>query len=534
MNVVSRRKFLYQSSAFFTGILGGCCSVSKGIIQSAPLSSTTSLFDSSGNQVKDARVPVIDAHAHFFNASDINAIGYLSGPIMTDLPLDPNLREILRILVRVLEGVGRTFPPSAIEEWEWLNSVESKMKKTGVSDGSSGQNILREEFSKRDDLIVEMLAKRLSNTDFLERYYAQVNSLLIAPLDVTEKVSIEELIRRDISYEPGVHALGYERALGQAAFKEKHPSGLLGFLASMFRYRLQNVYQHWVGYSRDSKETKTVHACGAMVDFDRWLDGCDEPYSPIENQILLFERIAKISGGYLVPLVSFNPWTALKKGEQYKSVIADAIRGRGFRGAKIYPQIGYAPGGNGNNQYSGGRGTPDPVKIQEQLNWLYRLCLKYDVPIMAHADNSKGKIPQYSNLGSPEDWTKVAEQSEFKYLKVNAGHFGHQGSGWNSGFKFLMRNHINFHADTGFWDELMEAEPSSLERVTSILNDERISSKLMHGSDWFMLTSKRTDWYEYNDKIYGVMKSLINEGSLSAQGVRDYFYGNAASLFKLA
>jgi hypothetical protein len=83
---------------------------------------------------------------------------------------------------------------------------------------------------------------------------------------------------------------------------------------------------------------------GAFVDFDHWL-------TPLlrtahEDQIKLHQLLSQLSGGYMLPLVAYNPWSDVLDNGKTLQRILDALDRRGFVGVKIYPPNGFRPYGN--------------------------------------------------------------------------------------------------------------------------------------------------------------------------------------------
>ncbi len=68
-------------------------------------------------------------------------------------------------------------------------------------------------------------------------------------------------------------------------------------------------------------------------------------------------------------------------------------------------------------------------------------------------------------LGGPKGWENIANQPEFKDLRVNMSHFGgsftKQGTTnqWTEDFAYLIKRAKNrrFYGDLGYWNELRGA-----------------------------------------------------------------------------
>ena len=94
----SRREFLRVLGLSGVGMASGCCVTAPSIPETSSGLSAGLLAEDPAAFITAARtgIPAIDAHAHFFNASDIQAAGYLAGPIANDAP--ESLRKLIDIL----------------------------------------------------------------------------------------------------------------------------------------------------------------------------------------------------------------------------------------------------------------------------------------------------------------------------------------------------------------------------------------------------------------------------------------------------
>ena len=115
----SRREFIRLLGLSGLGLVSGCCATAKHITEAgAALSAGLLAEDPAAFNNAALGIPAIDAHTHFFNASDMQAAGYLSGPIANEGP--ESLRSLIDILHPVVELMARKFAPSAYKEFHYL------------------------------------------------------------------------------------------------------------------------------------------------------------------------------------------------------------------------------------------------------------------------------------------------------------------------------------------------------------------------------------------------------------------------------
>lgn len=525
----TRRAFLRTALASSSLIyFGGCCNFRRPP-QISPASNRGVTFDNFLSTKKlfpnrENFRPAIDAHSHFFNATDIQAGGYLAGPVASEWGINGPLMEAGGAIV---DGLARRIAPSAFAEYQYLDALEARTKnRLGID---IYRNLDRD-IAIQNKLIARELFKELDKTDFPEIYRSNTRSLRASNgnFDYSEALILRVLNDNRIPIK------ATSRLKSRDAVQARASLSIFTFLGIMLSYRTHNIHRYRKAYFENAKNVKVVCAANAMVDFDRWVGRCDESYSTLENQIKLNDRLAKVHDNYIFNLISFNPWTAIKVGEPYYKLIESALALESFRGVKIYPPIGYYPLGNENaHQPVWPTGHPDLKRIDAEMQRLYGICLSHDVPVMAHGNHSMGAIPNFKQLAGPLGWKTALEEN--RGLKVNIGHFGGDskvgGEQWTPNFLQLMSEHTGLRGDIGYWDRLFR--PAEVDRFKEFLNryispSENGSHRILYGSDWFM-NSKDEGWQNYLQLIYN---NLAAGGVTETQLIR-VFYSNAKSFFDL-
>lgn len=533
MAEVTRRAFLSTSVAGSLTALSGCCGFGLGARHNFTLNTPNTnilAYDKSIARTEQPRIRAIDAHAHFFNASDLQAGGYLAGPIANEFR---EWSRLIRILEPIVEIMAREFTPSAVDEWRYLNQLEAQL--IGFNSKTRFE-ALDQKISEHKNEIAEELFKQLKDTQFGAEYNRLTQVPSLRSLNIPQFT--EETIRNALSY-PTASAITPN---GDSLIKrttDKHPDGLLAFVGNMMSYRLHNIRTYQRAFKEDSQSVEVVAACGALVDFDRWVGKCPKSPSSMYDQVMLCERLAIHTNGFLLPLVAYNPWTAIDDNGSYLALIDEAVIKHGFVGVKIYPPIGYYPTGNSiPGRYPPRSKAPDLKKLDTALFALYDKCLDLDIPVMAHGNHSMGAEPHHKPMGGPDRWKELLDTPKYRKLRVNIGHFGGNyqdgiSGSWTDRFIDVMKTSPFLYGDIGYWDELAYGDRFDMENFKRLLgkpiNDrETVVSRAMFGTDWFML-SQEQNWHRYADLLFQGLKSTNTNDEL----IRQFFIGSCMNMLGL-
>ncbi|MGG7566579.1 amidohydrolase family protein [Rhodovulum sp. DZ06] len=180
----------------------------------------------------------------------------------------------------------------------------------------------------------------------------------------------------------------------------------------------------------------------SMVDFYEsplGLDPEETRVETIEEQIAFYRALSLATRGRFLPLVAFHPLRQFRNRKSERSplrLVEDAILNHGFVGVKLHPSSGFDPldnamyGVNNRALRSGGCALePDAAEgMNEAMDCLYRLCRKYDVPILTHnADSLFINKDCMRDAEDPADWTNSsdhwAQVARTEQVRVCLGHF---------------------------------------------------------------------------------------------------------------
>lgn len=307
----------------------------------------------------------------------------------------------------------------------------------------------------------------------------------------------------------------------------------------MLSYRWANIKTYCQAFSTHDEAIGVDRVLGALVDFDRWLD-CP-PRSAHEDQMRLHARLSKMSGGYMLPLISYNPWTDVVDNGRSLNLVKQAVTEYGFVGAKIYPPNGFRPWGNTRDQ--DGFRLPSHEKINEALEKFWDTCIELNIPVLAHTGQSMGKDDAHDLLGGPEGWNALisAYASKGRSPMVSLGHFGgdaeNQANTWTEQMAALMGKPgaDKVYGDLGYWSELRCNEVGSERcktaenRLRDALNislgkQKRVADRVMFGSDWLMV-SQEQHWSDYASELFSIIKEFAPDD------VENIFGKNAIKCF---
>lgn len=471
----------------------------------------------------------IDAHTHFFNGTDVPVKGYLAGPVAHDMP--PPLRALLEALAPLADALAG-LAPTASDEYRDL------LQRFGKS--SSGVSALSiDAVANERRTLSKNFYQIVRGTDFERQYNAiksaqrpETKSLLAAheqnPLNGDSL--LQAMNAGGTTNDKKLLSFTQRRAVAA----EPYADGVLAFVGHMLSPRWHNLRDYADAYSSGPDAFGIDYALDALVDFDGWLD-CP-PRSAPDDQVKLHQLLSSLSGGYMRPLVAYNPWTDVRTSGEALKRVRDAVTNRGFVGVKIYPPNGFYAYGNVSRTGAPTIG-PSFAELDRVLGNLWDLCAELNVPVMAHTNDSSGKDSQFDQLGGPAGWRALLARFDGKSSpRVNLGHFGGDSGAntWTQEFADLMTrpNGSQIYADTGYWSELRcrDADAASCKdaktRLATALQRPGVNKRLMYGTDWFMLSRER-DWADYPFEIAAAMQG-------QQLAVADFFGLNASRCFPSA
>lgn len=535
----SRRNFLVGGAAVGLSVpLFGCSTTIKASCASA----TPTVLAGADVQAAWARPErYFDAHTHFFNACDVHVAGYLSQSLARSIP------QALVPIVRAIAPIAQTFSQAKAltpaDEYRELCDLRLGEIGTLATDTKLDGTIEARRESVATELYKEILRSAPGFPLQVNRSFEQVPSedlkeLGDTPLKFSQGYILDALRNGGAIRERSgrVRSLGFE-ALSAPTMDALSIKGVIAFVGHMLVPRHHNLRTYIREYAVNSPGLPLSGCFAAMVDFNHWL-GEPREASRMEDQVLLHEKLSLLSGGFMMPLVGYNPYVDIKKPPRASlEVVKDAIENHGCVGVKIYPPMGFHPYGNELLPYGSDKDRPSAEELDKRLLALYELCQELEVPVMAHANHSMGRDAFHDKLAGPAGWRALRDSApSIKKLRVNAGHFGGskaEGDGdWTEGFVRLMseRGSLEVYGDLGHWDDFLDDEESQANLgkllATPLQSGGTAADRVMYGTDWFML-SRVPGWQKYGEKMRNIMLKISKANADKVLG------GNALRCFGL-
>lgn len=457
----------------------------------------------------------IDAHTHFFNGTDVPVKGYLAGPIAHDL--DEPLRSLVRSLAPLADALVE-IAPTAAEEFRDLSARFSGASVTGKAAATDPffRSVRVDDRAKRSEDFYRIVRgsefeaqynalKRAQRSD-VKSLLSSSESNLLGPSSLLDAANASGVPSRDKAL-----SLDQQRIVNSVPYAD----GILAFVNHMLSPRWHNLLDYAEAYSAAEGAFGIDHVLGSLVDFDGWLD-CP-PRSAQDDQVKLHQMLSMASGGYLRPLVAYNPWSDIRSNGASLERVKRAITELGFIGVKIYPPNGFYPYRNTSRKGSPTVG-PSFRDLDRVLETLWDTCISLNVPVMAHTNNSSGKDDDFDLLGGPSGWhALLARYKDRGAPLVNLGHFGGAGGGtsWTADFADMMasKGGEKVYGDVGFWDALRcrdgeaPACGTAKLRLGAALKKPGVNKRIMYGTDWLMLSTQR-DWADYPYELLASIKHL--------------------------
>ena len=534
-----RRTLVLGGAALAGAAMSGCCTVPAPQLPAGCAPDVAPFLG--GPEVAAAwrrSERYFDAHTHFFNAADVPVRGFLAKSVAHSIE-DPTVRDLMIALAPIAEWVGKGFAPSVTTEMQSLRSrcdAGSKSTRAAlartvdldqeIEDRSrNAAEELFKEIGKRDRRIEDLV-----NREFPAATSAGVRAPEAGTAPAFSQAFIEQAFRNGAGQSPKI--TGVEPPLiGPDAkarqIRQAQIQNLFQFVGYMLSPRHHNLRSYIKKFANGSPATPLSGCFAAMVDFNYWL-GRPSLASHMRDQVLIHEQLSLLSGGFMLPIVGYNPWVDIKESDASLATVKWAVLEHGCVGVKIYPPMGFYPYGNDGNPLAGStEQRPDLRRLDQQLARLYALCEELDVPVMAHASESLGRDSAHDKLPGVKGWHAVNDQlKNLKTLYVNAGHFGGAtnrelgDAEWTDDFAALMGSaeRLKVYADLGFWDELTRSQ-AARDRLQRALKktvgaDQAVADRTMYGSDWLML-SQSPGWESYADGVASVLRNFDPTGSIA-------------------
>lgn len=489
--------------------------------------------------------PVVDAHAHFFNASDVPVRGFLEECLGHKAA--PAARLLLKALARLADRLSEG-APTAAKELEDLTELIAKTDRAATA-----ADVVRAQVDLERQLTAQRVTDAIRGSDF-ERLYRQMKQGGPGPAGQgrTGPISPDEVLDLVRAAERPLPQRGQPAAAAEAQTADSEAAdGILGFLNYMLSYRWVNLQSYMKAFTIEPDAFGVDAVLGALVDFDYWLD-CP-PRSAHDDQVRLHQRLHELHNRaasdssakpYFYPLVAYNPWTDINQDGAGLARVINACTQGSFIGVKIYPPTGFRPAGNAAIPATTKKARPELKKLDATLKTFFAKCAELRIPILAHSAHSNGRDDAHDEFGGPAGWEALLRMSaqEARTPIVNFGHFGGgQGSTWTEEFARLVSTHPGaaLYADLGYWEELMCPAPvdslctTARARLRSAVSpaidgtSETVVDRTMFATDWLMLSQVKR-WAQYPAQLYESLLTIMSEGD-----AMKVFGGNAVKCFRL-
>jgi len=538
-----------------------------------------------GGDAETRDLPVIDPHAHIFNASDLPVAKFVRLVVLKDhehrnlndaeaAELSDVIYSLLEVIVRIVQAGA----PHAMAEACRLDpsaEVCAELEFPGAFDGDVSSEMLQEDTGDagrtraRDRRVLKKVLRDLL-TDDPDREIPEV----LAP-DRAKVISARELLRRRLLKElgdtgaevlesPRPETIDLKGAI-DAIFSapgviSRHIRWALLFLH--YRYQNANRYEKAYGVGPGAVALYTP----SLIDFTHWLEN-DRPPSDLKVQMIAMEAVQRTRKRVRMHgFFPFDPWREIVESDRAgeddakdtpRQLAKLAIEVHGFIGIKLYPPMGFRPVGNAELE---GRFPPEAGAIDDFADRLddvllstYVWVVSEGVPVLAHAENSNFAGPGYGRRASPEHWGEVLRRrfdgQDLSKLRLNLGHFGgfdeafdeetgeldrskiEQTWEWKFGELLRLGHHPYLVADLSYLSEVLYRGAKARRRIGDLETllklfvatfDPQVRH-IMFGSDWLML-AREPRHQDYISFVRTMAEAVFGTASQKA----NFFGGNAA------
>lgn len=531
----SSRRALVLGGAAATGLAAvGCCAVPTPPKLTGACSPRPSPF-LAGPEVEAAwarHERYFDAHTHFFNAQDVPVAGFLSKSVAHSVP-SALLRELILALAPIAEALAKLAPTPGQEHEELCVLAGTKSLSLRDDNEKLDAEIDKRRDSVADELYREILRRGDQIPTLINVATSAANShgpnALRSQTSSFSQDFVREALRDGGSVRESLSDKLKTQRASELTAEEAQVElmrGAFQFVGFMLSPRHHNL-RTYIRRNAEHSQSLPLSGCfAAMVDFNYWLDSPAKA-SHMEDQVRVHEQLALLSRGFLMPLVSYNPWVDIQENDASIKLVERAVKYQGCVGVKIYPPMGFYPYDNAGIPLHSREKRPDLVALDKKLAAFYELCDELGVPVMAHANESNGRDVAHDALAGAVGWIALRDKlPTLRSLYVNAGHFGgapkHDSGDWSDDFVKLMsqKGHLQVYADLGYWDELLDnpVVRTKLENAlsTALETGGTVADRIMYGSDWLML-SKEPAWEYYAGGVANIIRGMDSTGVLAAK-----------------
>jgi hypothetical protein len=515
----------------------------------------------------------IDVHCHIFNGTDLPVIPFLIN--VFDVQQDE-----AEAVAELIHRAGVAGKKELLRLDELIHAYNNLVLQSGSEAASKNlQGQLKQWREETVKSIHDNLGDALHKFRNIEKQMAYEKALQGSSPDPLEKKAGDES----------------STAPAKCTGGGSHGYNLFGVLGMIYEYCCARIVcaQDYLNTFCPPARRGVDLMFASLVDYDWWLARGTAPETDLKTQVEIMQRITVLSGGRVHGIVPFCPLRAVAhhSGQPLADwnpldLVQDAIQNKGFIGVKLYPPMGFAPYGNKfldaacdssnpcpnffksksffgtpnfwNNPdfpawlYEGpisyNDGMPPQrlgIRLDQELDSLYKWCTEHRVPIMAHTNATNGVCSQYEALAGYDFWGLALQQ--YKDLQVNFGHLGglsnrfdpphpHQVNDLDvptesQGFISLMNTYTSVFGDAAFQDGILH---SARDRFDTMVEhgypaNPVLQSRFLFATDWSLLMETGGDrpyLKNFLTLFEDIDKSPSNSPGLSA--AQAFFGGNAA------
>jgi predicted TIM-barrel fold metal-dependent hydrolase len=471
----------------------------------------------------DPPQPLVDAHCHLFNITDLPVASFAQTVLLKDYPgpEGPTWRQRrLADALRAIESILARRTPTAAEEARPLREQSFVAEQASQALSAADERALREEEMKAEAADPGRSPPRRPGADISAEGPGQCERGRGPELSVR---SVSTWLR---------NLRGSRSALARELAREQGTGGYAPRLL-----------------------------CPALVDYSNWLG--QELKSPLPDQVEMGGLLARdLSLPPIHGYVAIDPLRCglVRTGRRPidgnwdpLALARRALVDHGYAGVKLYPPMGFRASGNGaaQQQYPPravaqfGSAANLGAELDRSLEDIWALCLELDAPIMAHAGNSNAAGEDYGRRADPAYWLDVVRRHP--ELRIMLGHFGGFGTfsagqpglcvdgevpfeaSWEGAIgNFVHTNpDSRLFADISYLSEIFDrrSRDRAREGMLKYLALDRGGRHLVFGSDWIMLGVERQ--YPRPPGYVRRVVDFLAECRLSREEISGVLYGNA-------
>jgi hypothetical protein len=492
-----------------------------------------------------AAAPVSDAHAHFFNASDLPVRNFLRHVIAAEQ--FPGLPEIALAIADLAGAMAKQLSLSARTEWQRLGPAAALAGDDDVSAAQFGKAAAQYQQSQINKRSANADAAPQPETNLADSHLALAKLLDVVDMPDAPTADADKSASRAVRIDAERYSALVEsaegdikRGLESAAVapvcgieSEIDARTIIRWVFLMCQSRRSHVRKY--GAVIRAPGLAVRDAANLLVDYDQWLSETPLPRSSHADQVRFWTRYADVTAANpdAIRLHSFAGYCPLKHVEERLAratettldrmkrwVAAGAAGDAGathrIAGFKIYPPMSFRPDSNAALRLPKDRAAVAIRKRWQRKKWnidtlgrrlddaldeFFRFCAEGDVPIIAHAATSNGSMSGAAAMADPAYWVNRAKQvARYGHhpIRVALGHFDMGGLNFATLAAALrlnrdpdVRSNIDF--DVSFDTDVLAGNPKCLldplAWVCAEVGDG--GDYILFGSDWIMLGNQR-------------------------------------------